>query len=510
MVMTEQLTHRDDLELIAVMHAALDALTDDRLRLPSDTDRLALAHEAVRLTSRVTAWQTGLVAGVEHDQVAVRAHGTSATTWLADVAQLSRAEAATLVRNGQQWRRFPQVGDAVAAGRMLPVQAQAISSVLERLPAELPVEQHTEAEALMVGFAATHNSIELRRLARHLLEVVAPQVAEASEADRLERELRDAQRARFLSFSSDHAGSMLLRGSLPHAEAETVRQVVEAFADVIRRGAEALDPASDPLTPGMRRADGLHAMAEALQRGEATPTHGGDRPRAVFHLDWDSLRDAAQAINGVKGVHVRAAEAATTRDGQAARPGAATQNTTATAHNAGAATGMPGDAAIEAGVRVRGGCPAATLQSSGERVAASQVRQWLCDCDVLPMVFNGTSIVLDVGRTRRLVPPDLRAVLEARDQGCIFAGCPAPPAMCHAHHIIPWWAGGPTRLDNLVLVCPHHHGVVEPSPNPDADPGLRWRVHLPPDGPPRVIPPRRVDPTGRPRIHARYHHPLRT
>ncbi|HEY3834373.1 MAG TPA: HNH endonuclease signature motif containing protein, partial [Acidimicrobiia bacterium] len=31
---------------------------------------------------------------------------------------------------------------------------------------------------------------------------------------------------------------------------------------------------------------------------------------------------------------------------------------------------------------------------------------------------------------------------------------------CEAHHVIPWWAGGATNLDNLVLLCSFHHHVV--------------------------------------------------
>jgi hypothetical protein len=28
------------------------------------------------------------------------------------------------------------------------------------------------------------------------------------------------------------------------------------------------------------------------------------------------------------------------------------------------------------------------------------------------------------------------------------------------HHIVPWKPGGRTDLDNLALLCKHHHGVV--------------------------------------------------
>ncbi|MCB0913708.1 MAG: HNH endonuclease, partial [Propionibacteriaceae bacterium] len=50
------------------------------------------------------------------------------------------------------------------------------------------------------------------------------------------------------------------------------------------------------------------------------------------------------------------------------------------------------------------------------------------------------------------------------------------PAECDAHHIIPWHAGGATSIDNGVLVCEHHHHLVEPNPN--RPPGTRWVIRL--------------------------------
>ena len=132
---------------------------------------------------------------------------------------------------------------------------------------------------------------------------------------------------------------------------------------------------------------------------------------------------------------------------------------------------------------------------------ASLLRQWLCDADLMPAVLGGPSEVLDVGRTQRLVTPAIRAALELRDGGCIFPGCDKPPSACQAHHRVPWWAGGETSLSNLVLVCDHHHGIVEPAHDPTAD---RWRVEFRDDGIPHVLPPKTVDPSQRPRLHARF------
>ncbi|MFP5309118.1 MAG: HNH endonuclease [Actinomycetes bacterium] len=62
------------------------------------------------------------------------------------------------------------------------------------------------------------------------------------------------------------------------------------------------------------------------------------------------------------------------------------------------------------------------------------------------------------GRTRR-VPPRLRRALLARDRRCRFPGCGAT-RFVDAHHIRYVADGGPTRLDNLVLLCVRHHHVV--------------------------------------------------
>ncbi len=44
-----------------------------------------------------------------------------------------------------------------------------------------------------------------------------------------------------------------------------------------------------------------------------------------------------------------------------------------------------------------------------------------------------------------------------RDKGCTAQDCEQPPAMCDAHHNIPWSKGGPTDLADGRLLCGHHH-----------------------------------------------------
>jgi hypothetical protein len=62
-------------------------------------------------------------------------------------------------------------------------------------------------------------------------------------------------------------------------------------------------------------------------------------------------------------------------------------------------------------------------------------------------------------RTGSGVSAGLRRQLMRRDGGCIWPGCDSRHHL-HAHHVVHREHGGRTRLDNLVLLCGHHHRVL--------------------------------------------------
>ena len=429
---------------LAGLHSALADVVENDQPLLTGPEQLALLREGLTLEAQLHTWLAQLASGVDAAEVAWQEHGTSTATWLADTANLTRREAARLIRAGHGLGRFPLVGDAASSGTVLPGQAEAITAVLDDLPEDFPAEVVTEAQELMVGFAATHNSVELRRLTAHLVEVLDPVSAEAREVVRLEREHRLALRNRHLVFSYDHHGTVTFRGSLPVAQAEPFIQIIDAYSAAAKRGIDRLDPHPEYVTPAMRRADALLAMVHRHSQESLAPTHGGDRPRTVITLPYDKLL---------------------------------------------------------------ADCAGAGLLSTGEKIDAATARHLLCDADILPAVLDGPSQILDVGRTQRLVTPAIRAALELRDGGCVFPGCAVPARDCEAHHLIPWWAGGVTALWNLALLCTHHHGTVEPSHDTTAD---RWKIQLRVDGTPETIPPHRVDPRQKPRLHARFQTRSRT
>src|SRR3954467_11680588 len=99
-----------------------------------------------------------------------------------------------------------------------------------------------------------------------------------------------------------------------------------------------------------------------------------------------------------------------------------------------------------------------------KRVAALHLGPLLSDdehqyltCDATCEVwFQRGGRVIGSGRATRTVNRRLRRALEHRDRCCVVPGCGATRGL-HAHHIVHWEDGGPTELDNLVLLCPFHH-----------------------------------------------------
>lgn len=63
---------------------------------------------------------------------------------------------------------------------------------------------------------------------------------------------------------------------------------------------------------------------------------------------------------------------------------------------------------------------------------------------------------VNVGRTQRGIPARTRRLVEDRDRGCAYPGCPAT-RFVEIHHLHHWEDGGGTDYDNLICLCPHHH-----------------------------------------------------
>ncbi|OGT74161.1 MAG: hypothetical protein A3H44_13605 [Gammaproteobacteria bacterium RIFCSPLOWO2_02_FULL_57_10] len=92
-------------------------------------------------------------------------------------------------------------------------------------------------------------------------------------------------------------------------------------------------------------------------------------------------------------------------------------------------------------------------------LSAATARRLCCDASMVMVQEDSRGNVLNVGRRTRTVPPSTRRALQVRDGGCRFPGC-CESRYVDAHHVQHWCDGGETKLDNLVLLCRHHHRLL--------------------------------------------------
>jgi hypothetical protein len=87
------------------------------------------------------------------------------------------------------------------------------------------------------------------------------------------------------------------------------------------------------------------------------------------------------------------------------------------------------------------------------------VQKLACEGTLAIAVDDDVGHTMYEGRARRLPTGAQRREVRRRDRRCRFPGC-ANVTFADVHHIVPWKLGGLSDLDNLALLCRHHHGVV--------------------------------------------------
>jgi hypothetical protein len=211
---------------------------------------------------------------------------------------------------------------------------------------------------------------------------------------------------RGLSYRHEEDDSIVIRIKLPPEQGEVVLKALQAVANRLwqeeRDSAESSDAVSaQKSTPSQRRADALVAIAEgALAMGsldnKSSSCNTGDRYLVTVHVGEETLSSGA-----------------------------------------------------------RGRCEL----ENGPSLAVETARRLACDAGIVRIQEDSGGNVLNIGRKTRAIPPAMRRALNNRDKGCRFPGC-TRKHFTDGHHIRHWADGGETRLDNLVLLCRHHHRLV--------------------------------------------------
>ncbi|MCS3492354.1 hypothetical protein M2368_001357 [Arthrobacter sp. JUb119] len=132
------------------------------------------------------------------------------------------------------------------------------------------------------------------------------------------------------------------------------------------------------------------------------------------------------------------------------------------------------------------------VTSSGILLSPGETRTALCNAGILPVVLNGKSLPLDLGRTQRLFTKAQVRALRAAYRGCSYPGCSMPAQRCEADHLDPWEKGGRTDIKSAVLNCLIHHTARHC--------GLFQAVKIPGSRPMVLLPPE-LDPEQKLRIN---------
>lgn len=172
-----------------------------------------------------------------------------------------------------------------------------------------------------------------------------------------------------------------------------------------------------------RAADALVLLAETTLAHQPTFVRGGDRYRVMLHVDLAALAGSDQpGSEAAAGEPIRPATAVTPRSGGVSNK------------------------------RMH--------IDDGPALSVTAAQRITCHASVVALLRGPRGQLLDVGRSTRTIPPAVTRALHIRDRGCCrFPGCQRRTGL-EAHHIIHWAHGGPTRLDNLVLLCRLHHWLI--------------------------------------------------
>ncbi|MVU82115.1 DUF222 domain-containing protein [Nocardia sp. ET3-3] len=346
---------------------------------------------------------------------------------------------------------LPVLAEAAAAGDISRDHARNIVKIMTHLPGDLPAEERARTEELLVEKSCEGLlPDDLPKIGREIMARVDPDGTVFNTADR--------QRKRGITVGRPGIDGMTwIEGYLT----PELRALLDPFlAKYARPGMCNPDDNESPSTASNAVIDStlLDAAARRDRRDAAQRTHDAFIAMLQPGVDMSKLgKHRGMAVQTVFVMNLADVERGT------------------------------GMATTASGVQVP--IDSALKMATGTRPVLA--------------VLDEHGVPVYLARGKRLASGGQRLGLIARDRGCTHPGCDMPASMCAAHHVIDWAKGGPTDLNNLALVCDHHHAMVN-----DSETG--WKtVMLGKDSPHagRVgwIAPKSIDPTQTPRVNENHH-----
>lgn len=307
-----------------------------------------------------------------------------------------------------------------------------VARALRRMP---------RTDGLFAQAKLTYSKVrELTRLVDQVDESELCDLAELMTASQLARTVRAfrtcagsrltaEQRAKF-SWHETGDGVVRLSITLPTEQAALIRAAIDS---AVAGQTDRTPDGALPINPARPQLDGLIEVAQTYLDGTHRNAGEGDHHLVVVQVAAESLVPAVSTPEGVPAGTSRLA------DGRCVIEGA-------------------GPIEPETAIRLA------------------------CTGKVIGAITDANGDVLALGRSRRLATRAQRRALRFRDHNqCQYPGC-QQTRWLQAHHVVSWLAGGPTDLDNLILLCQRHHTCVHEGGMSIArlpSPHLRWRFTRP-------------------------------
>ena len=409
-----------------------------------DGGLLALLDRVTALGRRVDALTAALAGEVaERSPVGSRMEGLAHRSGFSSPGRLvaastgghvARAAVMAAVGKGTARRRslvgevlpavHPHVAAVLQAGAISVEAAHLIMGMLDGLGSRVAPDRVDAAEE-MLAEKATRFSLD------QVLELVKRMEAHL-DPDGVEPREEVLRAGRSLTVREDKAGRLQLRGSFDPETGAPIKAALEAYVSFALRESRGHNHPGGTTCAGEHDADGA-AGSVGDGAGSAVDGNGGVRvmseTRSTAQICADGLADFARHVLGCE-------------------------------------DRVPGLPATTVVVRMdvedlqdrEGGCGFATLDGIAQPVSAATARRSACSAGLLPAVFGGASLPLDLGRSTRLFSRYQVLALWGRDGGCASCG---QTTFVEAHHAgVDWAQGGRTDLGKGVLLCSRcHHRV---------------------------------------------------
>jgi hypothetical protein len=245
------------------------------------------AHEA-----QTAALKSRLLRHAESIDLPAENGARSAADWLARRHRLTRREAHRQRFLAKALGIHAHVEAALEEGRVNLEQAHAILRGLEALPEGLDADLKARAEIHLVELARDHDAKALKNLARTILEVVAPDIADEHLAKQLEKEERDAAAAARFSMWEDGHGKVHGRFTLDGFSGACLKKALFALAAPKHRASKG--PLGERLPTPERLGQ---AFLEYVQRYPTSklPNAGGLNATVVVLMSYDTLMGGLKA-----------------------------------------------------------------------------------------------------------------------------------------------------------------------------------------------------------------------